>query len=310
LQREYVEYVYHVRKPCFIEPKHGYTIMEPSLLIPESLGWSHIIRTGQFHVFSGLPSFSEYSQARQGKKEVRDEDIVVSLRHIYDYNYGHVLMQVLPVLELLDECGVSPDIPILINPALAKASFFQEMVRNSELKNRRWISEETAYVHAKEVIFARTEWPGPDMLDSFLDRIGAPRGISDARKRFFILRNNRTIKNMAEVSPILDAFGFEQVRPEALSFPEQMALFSQTAVVCGVGGAALTNAIFGRGSRLRILELCPADWKDLFFYGVAKTCGFTHRHLVGSAFDGDFWSSFSVDPDEFHRFISDAISEG
>ncbi len=306
---DFVEYVYHLCKPCYIEPEYGYTIMEPSVLIPESLAWSSNFALSRNHLqyFSGVPSLTSYAQARQGNKEVREEDIIVSLRHIFDLNYGHCLIQLLPTLQLLDECGVSPKIPLLISSRLAKAPFFQEIIKRGDLQERQWITEEDAYIHAKEVIFARTDWPNPEMLNACLDKIGAPYGAPDANKRLFILRNNRNITNMEEITAILKKFNFAMVRPETLTVAEQMALFAQASIVCGVGGAALTNAVFGRGNPVQMLEVCPLNWDDLFFYRLAKTCSFSHSFLVGGPLSADRFSSFVVNPDAFNAFLSEAV---
>ena len=304
------EYAYHVKQPCFIEPEFGYVIMEPSVLIPESLAWSYWARIPEkLHYFSGVPSLADYEAARGGSKQVRKEQKVISLRHVFDDNYGHCLIHLMSSLMLLEESGVSPEIPIVVSSKLGRMPFFQEMITRGSLKQRRWIVQGKEYIHAQEVIFGMTEWPSQSLLASFLDRIDVPQVQSAGRKRLFILRRSRQLRSMEVLAPILDASGFECIRPEEYTFAQQIALFSDAEIVCGVLGAALTNVIFRRGLKTLILEIQASNERDMFFYDLAKTCRYSHRHLVGSRYEtADRCSNFSVEPEQFREFIQSGIA--
>lgn len=308
-QRVYREYVYHLRQPCYIEPEFGYTIMEPAVLIPESLVWSNFARTDDLlRFFSGVPSIKDYREAKQGNKNVRREQIVVSLRHIFDSNYGHCLIQLMTALCLLDECGVSPEIPIVVSARLGRLPFFQEMIQRGELCRRRWIVQEEAYLRAEEVIFAAAEWPTRSMLNRFLDAIEVPPGASETARRLFILRRSRQISNLDAILPALNEFGFEPIRPEEFTLAQQIALFSETAIVCGAVGAALTNIIFRREAPAKILEVRAGTETDTFFYGLARTCGYSYSYFMGNPYEtADRYSNFTVKPDRFRAFLEDAV---
>ena len=115
---------------------------------------------------------------------------------------------------------------------------------------------------------------------------------------------------MESLQPILKQYGFELIRPEEFTFAQQITLFSQARVVFGVLGAALTNAIFRRDSLMRILEIQSSVEKDLFFYSLAKTCGYSHRNLVGTPYEThDRYSNFSVEPEKFRAFIDSGVSD-
>lgn len=308
--RIYREYVYHIRKPCYIEPGFGYVIMEPAVLIPDSLAWSHFARVnGLLHLFSGVPLMKEYEAARQGKRSVRREQAVVSLRHVFDANYGHCLIQLMTALLLLDECGVSPQIPIVVSSQLGHLPFFQEMIQRGVLRSRRWIVQDASYIYAQEVIFAATEWPSQSLLSRFLDAIEVPQGAHEAQRRLFILRRSRQLSNMDALLPALDSFGFDRVRPEEFTFAQQIKLFSQAGIVCGAVGAALTNVIFRRDASAKVLEIQASTEPDIFFHGLAKTCGYSHHYLIGSRYEtDDRYSNFSVEPERFRAFLSDAVA--
>lgn len=304
------EYVYHVRQPCFIEPEFGYVIMEPSILIPESLAWSYWARIPEkMHYFSGAPSLKALEEARNGKTKMRQEPIVISLRHVFDDNYGHCLIHLMSSLMLMDETGVSPEIPIVVSPKLGRMPFFQEMITRGSLKTRRWIVQGEEYIHAQEVIFGVTEWPSRNLLNSFLDQIDVPEANPAGRKRLFILRRSRQLRSMEALVPILDAFGFECIRPEEYTFAQQITLFSEAEIVCGALGAALTNVIFRRGLKTTVLEIQASNERDMFFYDLAKTCGYSHRHLIGSRYEtADRYSNFSVEPDRFRALLQSGVA--
>ena len=308
--RNFTEYVYHIQRPCCLEPEFGYLIMEPSVLIPEALAWSNIAREkGELQYFSGVPSLERYQEACQGRRSVRREPIVVSLRHVFDSNYGHCLIQLMPTLLLLEECGVSPDIPIVVSSQLGNAPFFQEMTQRGALRNRRWIVQGEEYIQAEEVIFGRTEWPSRGLLNRFLDMIEAPHSDPEAQRRLFILRRTRQLQNMDQLLPILKELEFETIRPEDFSFAQQIEMFSQASVVSGVLGAALTNTIFRRNAPLQMLEICTLLENDPFFYALAKTCGFSYRCLTGSRYETqDRHSNFSIEPERFETSLREMIS--
>ncbi len=237
------------------------------------------------------------------------EKIVISLRHVFDTNYGHCLVQLMSALFLLDECGVSGEIPILVSSQLGRLPFFQEMIRRGALSCRRWIVQEDSYLHVQEVIFAATEWPSRALLNRFLDAIEVPQGVQESHKRLFIQRRSRQLSNMDVLMPALNDLGFEPVRPEEFTFAEQIALFAQAEIVCGVLGAALTNVIFRRDAPVKILEIQAANERDLFFYSLAETCGYSHSHLIGSRYEtADRFSNFSVELEPFRSFLTDAVN--
>lgn len=56
--------------------------------------------------------------------------------------------------------------------------------------------------------------------------------------------NRRTVANEEEMERLFQARGFRAVRPEALSFPEQLALYRRARVIAGFNGSALHNVLF------------------------------------------------------------------
>lgn len=60
----------------------------------------------------------------------------------------------------------------------------------------------------------------------------------------------RWVENGDEVCEFLKSRGFEIVRPEAMSFPDQVRLFASASLIVGMHGAGLANILFAPRARL------------------------------------------------------------
>jgi len=88
---------------------------------------------------------------------------------------------------------------------------------------------------------------GARALRATVDRLRHLAGpVGFDRPRVFIRRQStgRHVPNEAEIAEVLEAKGFVTVRPESLSLPEQVSLYSRARMVVGATGAAFANLIF------------------------------------------------------------------
>lgn len=129
----------------------------------------------------------------------------------------------------------------------------------------------------------------PDRI--YVSRQGASRG--------------RRVQNYDEVVSELEDRGFESCTLEALSFEEQVRLFSDCEIVLGPTGAGFTNAIFG--DDLLLVELIPgaalvpdAEIPPYFYY-LARIVGFEHEALI----TGGDREELVVDLDTFRSRLDD-----
>jgi len=133
-------------------------------------------------------------------------------------------------------------------------------------------------------------------------RSQARRGISlNSRHspRFIYLSREdaatRRILNEPDVESLLRAYGFESLRTENMSVPEQVEVFSSAEIIAGPHGAGLTNAIFADAPH--IIEFLPADLWDLGYYvGLATSCGGSYDGIVckGESRDDDMIVDLSI----------------
>lgn len=112
------------------------------------------------------------------------------------------------------------------------------------------------------------------MFDMLRFRFGAS---GPAHRRVFFSRaadvTRRVLRNRAEVEARMAELGFEIVRPERLSFREQVRLMGETAFVAGESGAAMANLGFCQPGT-RVLEIQP----DRFVEGWTRGMCFQFAH--------------------------------
>jgi hypothetical protein len=82
--------------------------------------------------------------------------------------------------------------------------------------------------------------------------------------------DTRRVNNLDELSPTLEAYGFERFRPEDYSVAEQVRAFADADVVLGVHGAGLTNLLFARDATL--VEMF-GSYVNPVFYALAIQTG-------------------------------------
>jgi len=101
-------------------------------------------------------------------------------------------------------------------------------------------------------------------------------------RRLFVSRRDaakRRVVNEEALVAALGELGFEVVVPGALSFAEQVMLFSEAEIVVGPHGAGLANALFmPEGSAM--LELHHPDFDRPYYQRLADTLGVHYRDLT------------------------------
>ena len=110
-------------------------------------------------------------------------------------------------------------------------------------------------------------------LSEFFDRISASVAGDDPTlpRRFYVDRRGSAIRrllNEAEVIDRLKPLGFVPIRPEILSFPQQLRLFRNAEAIVAPHGAALTNLGWCR-SGCAVLELQMDAYAHWFFRNLA-----------------------------------------
>ena len=96
----------------------------------------------------------------------------------------------------------------------------------------------------------------------------------------------RRLVNEAEVIRLCGTLGIEVVSPEGMSLRDQAALFRDAALVVGVKGAALTNALFCAPGT-HVVALSPGDFPDPFFWDLVGQSGGNYSEIFGPVASSD-----------------------
>jgi capsular polysaccharide biosynthesis protein len=99
------------------------------------------------------------------------------------------------------------------------------------------------------------------------------------------------------------------VRPEELSFADQVRIFSECAVVLAQHGAGLTNILFAP-DRCRVLEIHGPDVTRPHYWIMACTLGHSYDCFVGQAVEASakcVEPDFRVDLKQFFAWLNVAL---
>jgi capsular polysaccharide biosynthesis protein len=98
----------------------------------------------------------------------------------------------------------------------------------------------------------------PDLIKIHESLRGGANALQPPQRLLFISRmqgSARSLTNRSDVEAAVERMGYEIIRPERLSFAEQVALFSSARVVLGECGSGMHNALFCvPGARIGLLQ--------------------------------------------------------
>jgi capsular polysaccharide biosynthesis protein len=228
-------------------------------------------------------------------------------------NYFHWMAECLPRLALLDAVDDGATMPLLVGAPLRP--WQAETLRQVGVDPARVLvvaADESIAVD--ELWLVRSTLPHGALAESsarFLhDRLGAPRR-SGAGRRLYLVRTEplRNIVGEAEVLARYRTAGFEFVRPETLSFQEQVALFREASVVAGVVGASLTGLAFAPPAT-RVIASNVRLYLGPCYVALAHWLGHEMHALVGTevptAAPHPHWD-YTLDPADVDRAIAAAL---
>lgn len=191
-----------------------------------------------------------------------DEPIPRAIHLCKDHssNYFHWLFECLPRAIVALEQPEYADWPLLVDAELP--------VQNLQALQRLCGDREIIPIPRREMRSV-SELVFPSVFSFMHDNYGMPVAAKDlviapeavrllknklqpvtpvlGRKKIYIARDRakyRRVLNEQQIQDALRAEGFEIVRPEELSFSEQIQLFSDASVIVGPTGAGLSNLVF------------------------------------------------------------------
>lgn len=208
-------------------------------------------------------------------------------------NYFHVMLEVLPRVEMVRAAGWSwQDFDHILLPAF-RAPTVDRLFGRLEIPADKVLRVEWGqfnYFQTEELVCTR--FPGgrrtvTPQQTAFVRHLGAvaPAAAKEAGahgRRIFVCRrtDSRRLHNEAELQARLEARGFVTVDPGAMACAE--TVFHAADCVVGLHGAALTNLVFCQPGT-RVLEILSSDQAYPYFYTVAVHGGLIYDCVIGPA---------------------------
>jgi capsular polysaccharide biosynthesis protein len=183
-------------------------------------------------------------------------------------NYCHFLFEGLPRLRILEQCGVSHDVPVYAN---AKQVFQRELLPLFGVPKERLIdASEYPLLQAKRLWVPtysgrQGKFSGEAIAylrAVILKKLEADAPLRIGSRRLYISRRDATsrrILNEAEIEERLRALGFECLCLSDLPVLDQLRAFAEARVVVAAHGAALTNIVFS-SAETAMVEIFSEDF--------------------------------------------------
>ncbi len=228
-------------------------------------------------------------------------------------NYFHFLVDALGDLHWQDRLAQNAALIVAGYPPERAQPFVAPALARLGLTMGRLFPFDGTILFCHRLIFPRRDTGAtPWRVEALRKRAGltgAPRG----KRRLYIYRHafaRRRIANDKAIEQLLAKHGFEAVNPGALSFDDQVKLFSDAAIVLGPHGAGLANAVFMSGGGA-VIELTHDRRVFRTFHELAAAAGHAYACVIGEAAGDDkdsILADFTVDPGAVEAAIKAAVA--
>lgn len=143
------------------------------------------------------------------------------------------------------------------------------------------------------------------LAERFNNRLPGPA--HPPERRVWISRaqaSRRTIRNEAELRPVLEKHRFEVVALERYSLREQIDLLQSSAIIAGLHGAGLTNMLFlPKESKVVEIRRRDDDHSNCYF-AMASALSLDYYYLLAEPLDADLHGGdCRLDADQLDRLL-------
>jgi hypothetical protein len=175
--------------------------------------------------------------------------------------YGHWLVDVLPRLNRILESQRHIDTFLFPGPVTAWQTAMLKAV-GIDFARCQFIDFSTTVVTCEQLVIATYDRFNSEIRPDLIkihDRLRLAATVSQTPQRLIFLSrapgSARSLSNRGAVEEAVARLGYEIVRPERLSFPEQIDLFSSARVILGECGSGMHNALLsGPGVRIGVIQ--------------------------------------------------------
>jgi capsular polysaccharide biosynthesis protein len=265
-----------------IVPKIGFTTLTDAVIDPHS----SVVRVKNIAYVQSTASMNHRSSVRYRGRQIHSNgaDAVLFQETTFEHlekgimlcgssvrNWYHLLIEILPKLELIDKLPEAfSKFPLLLpDDVLVVATMHDIVQRLTKGRDVIYLQKHICYqtatciyidapilsyhvVEADLVISPDEEHMRPAILSGFRDRILSKFTANEITNRaneptrIFLARGKNAYRqyNQSDVFSIFEKFGFRLVYCDKLSLIEQIRIFSNAECVAGPSGAAWTNILF------------------------------------------------------------------
>lgn len=300
------------------EVDKDFTVMEMSRPVTV-IGASNIIIDDQYRILSDDLKRSledkRYDLKGSTAQRASDESVYLEFRrqshfgldkglnclNVYDRNYFHFLIEVLPKFLLAEKLDIPNSIPALITAGLNKNFLDLIALFNPSSRPVIEIQPDTAVqvntlfaiqdcarildtynepMSTNEVKISPTVF---DLLDTKLlpyERLNN----SKFEKKLYLRRAGeiRNPSNEREVENVLNQRGFQAIDPRAMTIEEQIAAFSNATHIIAPTGASLTNLVWcQQGTEIIVLKSDHPNINLIFWQEIAAARELNYREVIG-----------------------------
>lgn len=310
---DFPEGVYRLPGGAFVEPGTGYVVSRAGCLCELSMRTNRVRSCVPWHV--DIPSPSDFLTARgPGAQNVIRHPVVISLRHLWDWNYYHFFADVLARLKLLDDVGIPAEIPVVLGKYARDMPFVRQIISRGALSRRTWINPEANYVYADSVIFCHTQQDLKLALGNVVKQMDVSFPDVNRSERIFLTRPasaTRKVANVEEIAPVLSKHGFRTCDTSGMSVADQADLFANTRYLVGVHGAGLTNTVFRQGAKMGMIELRASNYPFTPFMEIAESYGYDWSVVEGDPVTADVaqHADFRISPSTLDQKIAEMLAK-
>jgi hypothetical protein len=224
--------------------------------------------------------------------------------------YYHWLFQLLPRFELIKRSGIDLNSIDYFLVNSQKAPFQRESLEALGIDQHKIIeSSMVPYLRASVLVVPSVPlsggcyapWMREFLRSTFLR--GADNEMGPATRRLYISRGSagyRRVLNEAEVVRLLDQFGFEEAKFEAMSVRQQAATIASCEIIVAPHGGGLSNLIFCQPAT-KVIEIFSPELVAGYFWKVGTQLGLDYHYLLGkgtpSSGDVDYPQSWDAHTD-------------
>jgi capsular polysaccharide biosynthesis protein len=298
-------------RDCFMFSPFGFMVLPDGTLLRQS-----VLQTDSGSLAFSFDQFKGQYPGKHIMWATADETLI-SLNGYSTNNYFHFLIDTVAQMHWLSRWPAVAGARMIVSgyppEAAAALPFIGQSMEAVGIQGASLFPYDGTMMFCRHVVFpVRDTGATPIKIAELRNRLGL-HGRKRGKECIYITREKavrRRIANEAMLKICLLNHGFRLVDPGALTFREQVELFSEAEIVVGSHGAGLTNAAFMAPGGA-VVELTHTGRVVWTFHEVACASGHAYACVVGdmtSGQDQPMFADFAVDVEAVDKAVRAAIA--